>query len=60
MVASDPVSKGYWLAASDGGVFTFGGVKFYYSIGGEHLNSPIVAISDSANRSMQHFHQGDR
>jgi Putative Ig domain len=37
--------SGYWLAAADGGVFTFGGVKFHGSTGGVHLNAPIVGIT---------------
>ena len=35
---------GYWLAASDGGVFTFGNAQFYGSMGGQHLNAPMVGI----------------
>ena len=35
---------GYWLAAADGGVFTFGGASFYGSTGGIHLNRPVTAI----------------
>ena len=36
--------KGYWLFASDGGVFTFGDAKFYGSAGSRHLTSPVVAM----------------
>jgi hypothetical protein len=35
---------GYWLVASDGGVFTFGSAQFYGSMAGKHLNSPITGI----------------
>jgi hypothetical protein len=35
---------GYWLVASDGGVFTFGTAQFYGSMAGKHLNSPITGI----------------
>jgi hypothetical protein len=35
---------GYWLVASDGGVFAFGDSAFYGSTGNIHLNSPIVGI----------------
>lgn len=35
-------NKGYWLAAADGGVFTFGGAAFYGSAAGMHLNAPVV------------------
>src|SRR5204863_314628 len=36
---------GYWLAGSDGGVFSFGNARFYGSKGGQPLNGPVVAIS---------------
>ena len=35
---------GYWLVASDGGVFTFGDAHFYGSMGATHLNQPIVGM----------------
>ena len=38
-----PDGKGYWLVASDGGVFSFGDASFYGSTGGMTLNKPIVA-----------------
>ncbi|MBV9661838.1 MAG: polysaccharide deacetylase family protein [Acidimicrobiales bacterium] len=40
-----PTSLGYWLVASDGGVFSFGDATFYGSGGGIHLNQPIVGIT---------------
>jgi hypothetical protein len=51
---------GYWLVASDGGVFTFGDAPFVGSIpglglapagtvGGKHLNAPIVGMVPSAS-----------
>ena len=36
---------GYWAAASDGGVFTYGPAKFYGSLGGKVLSAPIVDIA---------------
>lgn len=36
---------GYWIAASDGGVFSFGNAVFYGSMGGQALNSPVVGIA---------------
>ncbi len=36
---------GYWLAASDGGIFSFGGVPFFGSMGGRPLNAPIVGMA---------------
>jgi hypothetical protein len=38
---------GYHLAASDGGIFSFGNATFDGSAGGTHLNSPIVGITDT-------------
>jgi len=35
----------YWLVASDGGIFSFGGATYYGSMGGQHLNQPIVGIA---------------
>jgi hypothetical protein len=29
---------GYWVAAADGGVFSYGGAPFYGSLGNVHLN----------------------
>ena len=43
------VGHGYWLVASDGGVFSFGDARFYGSMGGRHLNKPMVGISGSAD-----------
>jgi hypothetical protein len=42
---AEPV--GYWLAAADGGVFTFGDARFYGSMGGAPLNAPIVGIAST-------------
>jgi hypothetical protein len=33
------------LAASDGGVFSFGDAQFSGSMGGTHLNAPVVGIA---------------
>jgi len=40
---------GYWLASSDGGIFSFGDAGFYGSEGGQHLNAPIVGIAPTAD-----------
>jgi pyruvate, orthophosphate dikinase len=37
--------KGYWLVASDGGIFTFGTAPFYGSAGGIRLNQPITGMT---------------
>ena len=39
-----PDGGGYWLTAADGGVFSFGDAWFYGSMGGTHLNAPVVGI----------------
>ncbi len=39
------VMPGYWLVASDGGVFAFGSAGFYGSTGGMTLNRPIVGMA---------------
>ena len=38
---------GFWMAASDGGVFTLGNALFYGSMGGKPLNSPVVGIAST-------------
>jgi hypothetical protein len=38
---------GYRLAASDGGVFTFGAFGFYGSMGGTPLNQPVVGLASN-------------
>ncbi len=40
---------GYWLVASDGGIFTFGQAVFNGSTGGIHLNQPIVGMAPTAD-----------
>ena len=45
MCSSDLDDRGYWLTASDGGIFTFGDGRFYGSTGGAHLNRPIVGMA---------------
>ncbi len=44
-IAPDPSGSGYWLTASDGGVFALGGASFLGSMGGRSLNAPVFAIS---------------
>jgi N-acetylmuramoyl-L-alanine amidase len=43
-MAATPDGKGYWLVASDGGIFTFGDAGFYGSTG-RHLNAPVVGMA---------------
>ena len=44
-MAATPSGNGYWLVASDGGIFTFGDAVFYGSKGGQPLNKPIVGMA---------------
>ena len=44
-MAPTPTGLGYWLVASDGGMFTFGDAQFLGSMGGARLNQPIVAMA---------------
>jgi hypothetical protein len=37
---------GYWLVASDGGIFAFGDAPFHGSTGGRKLNAPIVGVAE--------------
>ena len=45
-MASTPNGKGYWLVASDGGIFSFGDAAFHGSMGGSPLNQPVVGMAD--------------
>ncbi len=44
-MAPTPHGQGYWLAAADGGVFTYGDAGFYHSLVGTPLNKPVVGIA---------------
>ena len=44
-MAANPSGGGYWLVASDGGVFSFGDAGFDGSTGGMQLNEPIVGMA---------------
>jgi SpoIID/LytB domain protein len=37
--------SGYWINATDGGVFSFGSAQFYGSTGGMVLNKPVVGMA---------------
>ncbi len=43
--ASDPLDGGYWLVASDGGVFAFGHAPFYGAATELLLSTRIVGIA---------------
>ncbi len=41
---------GYWMVASDGGIFNYGNAGFYGSAGAVPLNKPIVGIAALQNK----------
>jgi hypothetical protein len=45
VMALTPDGLGYWLVASDGGIFSFGDAVFHGGTGGIHLNQPIVGMA---------------
>ena len=42
---------GYWMVASDGGIFSYGDTRFFGSTGALTLNKPIVGLSPTNNQS---------
>ncbi|MGP8006788.1 MAG: hypothetical protein ACLP2J_07135, partial [Acidimicrobiales bacterium] len=44
-MATTPDGGGYWLVASDGGIFAYGDALFQGSAGSLTLNKPIVGMS---------------
>jgi hypothetical protein len=46
-MAASPDGQGYWLVATDGGVFAYGDAQFYGSTGAIHLNQPVVGMAAS-------------
>jgi hypothetical protein len=42
---ASPAGLGYWLVASDGGIFNYGDAGFFGSTGGIKLNQPIVGMA---------------
>ena len=44
--ASTTDGGGYWLVASDGGIFAFGNAIYDGSTGNEVLNSPMISMAD--------------
>ena len=43
-MAVSPDGNGYWMVASDGGIFTFGAAGFYGSLGGHIIMWPILGM----------------
>jgi hypothetical protein len=48
-MSSTPTGAGYWLVASDGGVFSFGRARFHGSTGALRLDAPIVGTGVDAS-----------
>jgi hypothetical protein len=46
-IASTPDGQGYWLVASDGGVFAFGDAGFHGSTGDRRLAEPVVGMAST-------------
>jgi glucose/arabinose dehydrogenase len=44
-MAAAPDGRGYWLVASDGGVFNYGSAGFFGSAGGLPLRAPVVGMA---------------
>jgi hypothetical protein len=57
-MAVDRATGGYWLVASDGGIFSFN-APFLGSTGNIHLNKPIVGMSATLNGSGYWFVASD-
>jgi hypothetical protein len=47
-MAATPDGGGYWLVASDGGVFAYGDATFHGSAGALPLSAPIVGMANDA------------
>jgi hypothetical protein len=46
-----PGTGGYWLVASDGGIFSYGTARFFGSTGGMKLNQPIVGMASTPSHN---------
>jgi hypothetical protein len=44
-MAATPDGAGYWLVASDGGIFSYGDAQFLGSTGALRLNKPVVGMA---------------
>jgi hypothetical protein len=40
-----PGVPGYWMTATDGGIFNYGAAQYYGSMGGIPLNKPVVGLA---------------
>jgi hypothetical protein len=51
LLYTQPVpGKGYWMAAGDGGVFTFGDAGFHGSLGATPVSSPLVGMAQTRDQ----------
>ncbi len=48
-MAATPGGGGYWLVATDGGIFAFGNAPFYGSTGSIKLNKPVNGMAATPN-----------
>ena len=48
-MSATPSGHGYWLVASDGGIFSFGDAQFYGSTGAMVLNKPVVGMAATSD-----------
>ena len=44
-ITATATGTGYWLVATDGGIFSYGGAPFYGSTGGIALHRPVVGMA---------------
>jgi hypothetical protein len=44
-IASSATGGGYWVVATDGGIFAYGDAGFFGSTGSMHLNRPVVGMA---------------
>jgi ribosomal protein L24E len=58
-MAATPDGAGYWLVASDGGIFTFGDATFYGSTGALHLNQPVIGMEATTTGAGYRFVAAD-
>jgi hypothetical protein len=61
LIQAPPIrcNTGYWLVASDGGIFSFGNAPFFGSTGDIRLNRPIVGMTPTPNRAGYEFVASD-
>ncbi|MGH2689260.1 MAG: hypothetical protein ACRDKW_10710, partial [Actinomycetota bacterium] len=57
-MAPTPTGQGYWLVASDGGIFAFGDAPFLGSTGALRLNRPVVGMAGAIQTVPAPMQQG--